>query len=70
MTRIVIKQSEYDNVVSIPNAILKAFGLRVGSILDLSIVDCQIVLTPVVQKETLNSILTGWLPAKKTPTDL
>ena len=59
MTQLAIRQSGGANIVSIPKAILKTLGLHVGSTLDLSIVDCKIVLTPVVEKSTLEDLLVG-----------
>lgn len=59
MTHLAIRQSGGANIVSIPRAILKSLGLHVGSTLDLSIVDCKIVLTPVVEKQTLEGLLAG-----------
>ena len=59
MTHLAIRQSGGANIVSLPKAILKTLGLHVGSMLDLSIVDCKIVLTPVVEKQTLEDLLAG-----------
>ena len=59
MTHLAIRQSGGANIVSLPKAILKTLGLHVGSILDLSIVDCNIVLTPRVEKQTLEELLAG-----------
>ncbi|WP_028389207.1 AbrB/MazE/SpoVT family DNA-binding domain-containing protein [Legionella fairfieldensis] len=59
MPHLAIRQSGGANIVSIPKAILKTLGLHVGSKLDLSIVDCKIVLTPVVEKQTLEELLAG-----------
>jgi antitoxin component of MazEF toxin-antitoxin module len=41
-----------ENVMSIPKAILKALNLHVS-------VDCKIVLTPVLEKITLEDLLAG-----------
>jgi len=71
MTHLAIRQSGGANIVSIPKAILKTLGLHVGSTLDLSIVDCKIILTPVVENQTLQDLLAG-SPAEKlqlTPED-
>ncbi len=59
MTYLAIRQSGGANIISIPKAILKTLGLHVGSTLDLSIVDSKIVLTPVVEKQTLEDLLLG-----------
>ena len=59
MTHLAIRQSGGANIVSIPKAILKTLGLHVGSKLDLSIVDCKIILTPIVESETLEDLLSG-----------
>ncbi len=59
MTHLAIRQSGGANIVSIPKAILKTLGLHVGSTLDLTIVDCKIILTPVVEKDTLEDLLAG-----------
>lgn len=59
MTHLAIRQSGGANIVSLPKAILKTLGLHVGSQLDLSIVDCKIVLTPIAEKQTLEDLLAG-----------
>jgi antitoxin component of MazEF toxin-antitoxin module len=59
MTHLAIRQSGGSNIVSIPKAILKTLGLHVGSTLDLSIVNSKIILTPVVEKLTLEELLEG-----------
>jgi antitoxin ChpS len=59
MTQLVIRQSGGANIVSIPKAILKALDLHVGSTLDMTMVDCKIVLTPVIEKPTLEDLLAG-----------
>ncbi|MBA2657406.1 MAG: AbrB/MazE/SpoVT family DNA-binding domain-containing protein [Tatlockia sp.] len=69
MTHLAIRQSGGANIVSIPKAILKTLGLHVGSTLDLSIVDCKIVLTPVVEKHTLDELLAGTPKEKLRFTD-
>ena len=45
MTAIAVRQSGGANIVSIPKAIIKTLGLRVGSKLDMSIKDNKIVFT-------------------------
>ncbi|MES2204351.1 MAG: AbrB/MazE/SpoVT family DNA-binding domain-containing protein [Pseudomonadota bacterium] len=59
MSQLAIRQSGGANIVSIPKAILSLLGLHIGSTLDLSVVDHAIVLTPVVEKQTLESLLAG-----------
>ncbi len=59
MTQLAIRQSGGANIISLPKAILKTLGLHVGSTLELSIVDCKIVLTPLVEKQTLEDLLAG-----------
>jgi antitoxin component of MazEF toxin-antitoxin module len=69
MTHLAIRQSGGANIVSIPKAILKTLGLHVGSTLDLSIVDCKIILTPVVETLTLEALLDGTPKEKLQLTD-
>ena len=57
MSAIAIRQSGGANIISLPKAIVKTLGLHVGSKLDLSIVDNHIVLTPVEDELTLDSLL-------------
>lgn len=59
MTALAIRQSGGANIISIPKAILKILGLHVGSKLTLSVVDTNIILTPVSEKMTLESLLAG-----------
>lgn len=59
MTHLAIRQSGGANIVSLPKVVLKTLGLHVGSKLDLSIVDSKIVLAPVAEKDTLESLLMG-----------
>lgn len=59
MTALAIRQSGGANIISIPKAILKILGLHVGSKLTLSVVDTNIVLTPVSEKMTLENLLEG-----------
>lgn len=59
MIQLAIRQSGGANIVSIPKAILKTLGLHVGSTLELSIVDYKIVLTPVLEEQTLEDLLAG-----------
>lgn len=59
MTHLAIRQSGGANIVSIPKVILKTLGLHVGSKLDLTVVDHQIILTPLAEKQTLEDLLIG-----------
>ncbi|CAQ82447.1 MULTISPECIES: AbrB/MazE/SpoVT family DNA-binding domain-containing protein [Photorhabdus] len=59
MTAVVIRQSGGANIVSLPKAIVKALSLHTGSKLDLSIQDNKIVLTPIEEELTLESLLAG-----------
>lgn len=59
MTSVAIRQSGGANIISIPKAIVKILGLHTGSKLDLSIKDKQIILTPIEEKITLESLLAG-----------
>ena len=71
MTVLAIRQSGGANIISIPRAILNVLGLHVGSVLNLSIEDQRIVLTPQAEELTLDALLTG-SPKKRlraTPED-
>jgi antitoxin component of MazEF toxin-antitoxin module len=59
LKHLVIRQSGGANIVSILKVILKTLGLHVGSTLNLSIVNHKIVLTPMVEKQTLEDLLAG-----------
>jgi AbrB family looped-hinge helix DNA binding protein len=59
MISVAVRQSGGANIVSIPKAIVNTLGLHVGSKLDLSIVDNRIVLTPIEEELTLDSLLAG-----------
>jgi antitoxin ChpS len=54
MKHLIIRQSGGANIVSIPKAILKMLNLNTGSLLDLSLVDGKIVLTPLIEKPTFS----------------
>tara|TARA_R110002074_G_scaffold65748_1_gene156060 strand:- start:365 stop:625 length:261 start_codon:yes stop_codon:yes gene_type:complete len=70
MTQIAIRKSGGANIVSLPKAVLKSLGLQTGSSLDLSIVNDQIILTPVrAEVPTLESLLEGSLPEQYTMTE-
>ena len=59
MTAIAIRRSGGANIVSIPKAIVKTLGLHVGSKLDLTIRENQIVLTPIKDEPSLEELLAG-----------
>jgi antitoxin ChpS len=59
MTTIVIRQSGGAAIVSLPKAVLKTMGLNVGSNLDLSIGKEGILLKPIKDELTLESLLEG-----------
>jgi AbrB family looped-hinge helix DNA binding protein len=59
MTAISVRQSGGANIVSIPKTIVKILGLHVGSKLDLSIEDNKIILTPIEEEITLETLLSG-----------
>ena len=59
MTAIAIRQSGGANIISIPKAIVKTLGLKVGSKLDLSIEDNKMVLTPIPEEASLEGLLAG-----------
>ena len=57
MTSVAVRQSGGANIISIPKAIVKTLGLHVGSKLELSIVEQNIVLTPIKEESTLEGLL-------------
>lgn len=57
MTSVAVRQSGGANIISIPKAIVKTLGLHVGSKLELSIVEQNIVLTPIEEELTLEELL-------------
>ncbi len=59
MTTVIVRQADGAEIVSIPKSIGRALGLRVGSELELSIVDNRIVLDPGVAKTSLEELLAG-----------
>lgn len=59
MTTVSICQSGVANIVGLPKAVITALGLHVGSKLNLSIENNKIVLSPVVDELTLESLLSG-----------
>jgi antitoxin ChpS len=59
MTRLKIQKSGGDNIISIPNAVLKVLGLHTNSTVDLSLENQKIVLTPTKETFVLEDILAG-----------
>ena len=59
MTRITVRKSGGANIVSIPTTILKMLQLHPGSILDISLEDNKIILSPVAEELTLDDLLAG-----------
>jgi len=59
MTKVAIRQSGGANIISIPKVILRTLALETGASLDLSIEDNKIILTPVRENLTLQTILDG-----------
>ena len=57
MTVVAVRQLEGENIISIPEAIVKTLGLHVGSKLELSIVEQNIVLTPIEEELNLEELL-------------
>ncbi len=63
MSQIAIRQSGGASIISLPKAIVSTMGLTIGSKLDLTIKNNQIVLTPVEEALTLSSLLEGTSPS-------
>ncbi len=59
MTQVAIRQSGGANIISIPKVILRTLALNAGASLDLSIEDNKIILTPIRESITLETILEG-----------
>jgi len=57
MTVVAVRQLEGENIISIPEAIVKTLGLHVGSKFELSIVEQNIVLTPIEEELNLEELL-------------
>ena len=57
MTSVAVRQSGGAHIISIPKAIVKTLGLHLGSKLELSIVEQNIVLTPIEEELTLEVLL-------------
>lgn len=60
MSLVAIRKSGGANIVSLPKAVLDQFGLGAGSVVDISVEDNRIVLTPASSIEpTLEGLLAG-----------
>ncbi len=59
MTQVTIKPSKEASIISIPEVILKTLKLNAGTCLELSIENNKIILTPIKNGLTLESILEG-----------
>jgi antitoxin ChpS len=55
----IIRQSGGAKIVSLPKGILKTFNLNIGSKLEFSIENNQIILSPVNDEPTLQELLAG-----------
>ncbi len=59
MSTIAIRKSGSAKIISIPKPITDMLGLDIGSKLELTVKDQKIVLTPVEETYTLESLLEG-----------
>ena len=59
MTQVAIRQSGGACIISIPKVILRTLALDAGASLDLSIEGNKIILTPIKQSLTLETVLEG-----------
>lgn len=59
MSLVAIRKSGGANIVSLPKAVLDQFGLGTGSVVDISVEDNRIVLTPASTEPTLEGMLAG-----------
>ncbi len=57
MPELQIRKSGGASIVSIPKPILESLGLSVGSLVDLTVENQKIVLTPKSQESTLEELL-------------
>jgi AbrB family looped-hinge helix DNA binding protein len=57
--QVAIRKSGGANIVSIPKAVLDQFGLHSGSLLDITVDNNRIILTPEFTEPTLEDILAG-----------
>ncbi len=57
MIQAVIRQSGGANIISIPRTILSALNLNVGSCVNITVQDNQIILTPAKPTLTLEELL-------------
>lgn len=63
-TRLTVRKSGGSVIVCLPKAVLETLHLHVGSVVNLSLQNNQIVLTPVREELTLEALLKG-SPKKK-----
>lgn len=57
MRQVIIRKSGGANIVALPRAVLSALGLHTNSVLEISLDKERIVLTPVQEKLSLESVL-------------
>jgi antitoxin component of MazEF toxin-antitoxin module len=57
--QVAIRKSGGANIVSIPKAVLDQFGLHTGSLLNITVDNNCIMLTPEYSAPTLEEVLTG-----------
>ncbi len=63
-TRLIIRKSGGSVIICLPKAVLETLHLHVGSVINLSLKDNKIVLTPEKDEMTLAAVLKG-SPKKK-----
>lgn len=63
MTTIAIRRSGGASIVSLPKKVTEMMHLEVGSVLDLSVEQGKIVLTPQKKDFSLEELLEGYTPA-------
>jgi len=59
MTQVAIRQSGGANIISLPKVILRLLSIDKGQLLDISVEDEKIILTPVAEELSLESVLAG-----------
>lgn len=59
MIKVAIRKSGGANIVSLPKVVLDRFDLHVGSLLNISIDNDRIILTPALSEPNLEEILAG-----------
>ncbi len=59
MTQVAIRQSGGASIISIPKVILRTLALETGASLELTIEDNKIILSPIKESLTLETILEG-----------